>query len=141
MPEKKVKASGAEATKSTGVKAAEVKPKEIKKEEPQKEAVKETVAAVKEAPQKADKKPVAKSKKPVKEKTVIVPEVFVQYVDEQSGNQQADVADIVAKVKAAYVAEGHRESSIKSLQVYMKPQEWAAYYVINKKIEGRIDLF
>ena len=37
MPEKKVKASGAEATKSTGVKAAEVKPKEIKKEEPQKE--------------------------------------------------------------------------------------------------------
>ena len=51
------------------------------------------------------------------------------------------MAELVAKIKAEYVADGHRESSIKALQVYVKPQEWAAYYVINNKITGRMDLF
>ena len=39
------------------------------------------------------------------------------------------------------VADGHRASSIKSLQVYLKPEEFAAYYVINQKFAGRVDLF
>ncbi len=69
----------------------------------------------------------------------MTPEVFVEYTD--NGEQTASVADIVAKIKEKYVAEGHRESSIKSLKVYMKPQEWKAYYVINNKIESHIDLF
>ena len=49
--------------------------------------------------------------------------------------------EVVEKVKALYVAEGHRESSIKSLRVYMKPQEWKAYYVINDKIAGELPIF
>lgn len=116
--------------------AAEVKPTEVKKEEPKKvEPKKETAAPV--------KKTVAKSqsKKVVKEKENLVPELFVQYYDDPAGAQEASVNDIVAKVKALYVSEGHRESSIKSLKIYMKPQEWKAYYVINNKIEGQIDLF
>ena len=60
---------------------------------------------------------------------------------DDNGTQQADLANVVAKIKAAYVAEGHRESSIKALRVYLKPQDWKAYYVINNKIEGQIDLF
>ena len=49
--------------------------------------------------------------------------------------------EAVEKAKAQFVAEGHRESSIKSLRVYLKPEDGAAYYVINDKIAGRVDLF
>lgn len=108
-------------------KAVEPKKEEPKKEEPKKEA--------------AVKKTAGRTKKTVKEKTPMVPELFVQYDDTLAGGQEANVNDIVAKVKALYVADGHRESSIKSLQVYLKPQEWKAYYVINGKIQGEIQLF
>jgi len=48
---------------------------------------------------------------------------------------------VIEKAKNEFVAEGHRASSIKSLQVYLKPEEFAAYYVINQKFAGRVDLF
>lgn len=117
----------------------ETKNTEVKKEESVKKPEKEAVVAVKEAKPKAAKKTPAKEKKASAKKVAAVPEVFVQYSD--NGEQEARVADIVEKVKALYVAQGHRESSIKSLQIYMKPQEWKAYYVINGKISGDMDLF
>ena len=116
----KSKTTVAEAKKKPEVKtAADVKIAEVKTADP--------------------KKVAARAKKTIKEKTIMTPEVFVEYTD--NGEQTASVADIVAKIKEKYVAEGHRESSIKSLKVYMKPQEWKAYYVINNKIESHIDLF
>lgn len=139
----KTDAKAAEPKKETvPVKKAEPKKETavpVKKEEPKKE----TAAPVKKAEPKKEatvaKKPVAKGNKVVKEKTAMVPEVFIQYTD--NGEQEAGIADIIAQIKALYVAEGHRESSIKSLKVYMKPQEWKAYYVINDKIEGNIMIF
>ena len=127
------------AVKPEAVKKEEPKKEEVKQEEPKKEEVKkeevkkEVVASVKKA--------AVKPKKTVKEKETMVPELFIQYYDDPAGEQEANINDIVEKVKAAYVAEGHRESSIKSLKVYLKPQEWKAYYVINNKIEGQISLF
>lgn len=146
------------AKESKGMAPAAVTVKEAKsapvsktvKEEPVKEvkteAVKETEAPkeVKAEPKKSAavaKKLPGRPKKSIKEKEMMVPEMFVQYDDTLAGAQEANVADIVAKVKALYVAQGHRESSIKSLQIYMKPQMWKAYYVINHKIEGDVDLF
>lgn len=123
-------------------KAPEVKAEPVKTDVKAAEPKKETVPVKKAEPKKevaAAKKPVAKGKKIVKEKTAMVPEVFIQYTD--NGEQEAGIADIIAQIKALYVAEGHRESSIKSLKVYMKPQEWKAYYVINDKIEGNIMIF
>ena len=67
---------------------------------------------------------------------MLKPEVFVQFQ-----GREAVVEEVVEKAKAQYVAEGHRVSSIKSLQVYLKPEEYAAYYVINQKFAGRVDLF
>ena len=64
------------------------------------------------------------------------PEVFIQY----QGNE-ALVGEAIEKAKLAFVADGHRLSTIKNLQVYLKPEEYAAYYVINKKFAGRVDLF
>jgi len=69
-------------------------------------------------------------------KEELKPEVFIQY----QGNE-AIVADVIEKAKNEFVADGHRASSIKSLQVYLKPEEFAAYYVINQKFAGRVDLF
>lgn len=138
------------------VKEAKVAPApEAVKEEPVKEVKEEAVKMAKAATPKAAKAAKSESKKTAapakrspgrpkktaKEKEAMVPEMFVQYDDTLAGAQEASVADIVAKVKALYVAQGHRESSIKSLQIYMKPQMWKAYYVINHKIEGDIDLF
>ncbi len=77
----------------------------------------------------------ASAKKTTAKKAADV-EVFIQF----AGNQavQKDVED---RIKAAFVAEGHRESSIKSIKIYVKPEENAAYYVINEDNVGRVDLF
>lgn len=126
-------------------KPAEAKKAETKKEEPKKEETKKDdtkAEALKKEAEAAAKKSPSKPKKPSNvKKESLTPELYIQYDDDPAGAQEANVADIVAKVKAAYVAEGHRESSIKSLQIYMKPQMWKAYYVINHKIEGDVDLF
>ena len=63
-------------------------------------------------------------------------QVFVQYQ-----NNEADVAKIEEKIKAQFAADGHRVGNIKKLSIYMKPEEYAAYYVINEKFFGRVDLF
>lgn len=93
-----------------------------------KEAVKE------KAPVKAVRKTVKKEKAPVK--TDLKPEIFIQF-----DGKEAVLEEAVEKAKSQFVAEGHRVSSIKSLQVYLKPEEHAAYYVINQKFAGRVDLF
>lgn len=139
---KSVKKASEPKKEATAAKAEPAKKAEAKKEEPVKKAEPKKEAAKKEAAEsepaaKAAKKPAAKSKKAPKEP--VVPELILEYNDK--GEQKADMADVIAKIKAAYVAEGHRESSIKALRVYLKPQDWKAYYVINNKIEGQIDLF
>lgn len=118
------------ATKKT-IKATEVK--EVKVEAPVAE-VKAEAKEVKKAPAKKATTTAKKApaKKEVKKETVIT----VQY----QGNEVA-VASVEEKVKAAFVAEGHKASSIKTLNIYVKPEEFSAYYVINEKYTGRVDLF
>ncbi len=60
-------------------------------------------------------------------------EFFVQYKDYEIRTE--DIAD---KIREKYVAEGHKSSEIKELQVYLKPEENAAYYVINYKDTGKL---
>lgn len=143
-----------DGTKET-VKAAEEKV--VAKAEGVKAAVKEAVAEKKEsgvaiakavtdekkadaqkAKETAKKAKTTKSTKTAKKvvKEELKPEVFIQYQ-----GKEAIVADAIEKAKAEFVANGHRVSSIKSLQVYLKPEEYAAYYVINQKFAGRVDLF
>lgn len=75
------------------------------------------------------------SKKTTKKKEEMKSEVIVQHM----GND-ISVEKTVDKIIEMYVAEGHYRISIKSLQVYIKPEENAAYYVINHKQNGKIDL-
>ncbi len=82
----------------------------------------------------AKRGPKAGTKKAAKDE--VKPEVFIQFQ-----NKEAVVEDAIEKAKGQFVADGHRVSTIKSLQIYLKPEEGAAYYVINQKFAGRVDLF
>lgn len=146
-----IKETGKNVTKApakTEVKApvkAEVKT-EIKTETmvPKAEEVKAEVKAevkeeAKKAPAKKEpaKKAPAKKATPVKAaKAEIKTALYVQF----AGNEVTE-ADIIDKVKAAYVAEGHKESAIKEINLYVKPEEYAVYYVINDKAIGKVNLF
>ena len=61
--------------------------------------------------------------------------VFVEYL----GNQVEDKA-LISKVKELWVADGNKIKDIKDLKIYVKPEENAAYYVINDDINGKIAL-
>ena len=119
------------ATKATEVKATEVKVEAPKAETKEVKEVKEVKAAAKKAPAKK-----ATTKKTPAKKEAAPTEMILQF----QGNEVV-VANVEEKIKAAYVAEGHRASSIKSLTVYVKPEEYSAYYVINGDVTGRVDLF
>lgn len=92
--------------------------------------VKATVRKTAEKATKAAKTTKAAKKEPVK------PEIIVQFQ-----NNEVDTAQIEERVKAQFVAEGHQAGRIRKLNIYIKPEEYSAYYVINDKFSGRVDLF
>lgn len=99
------------------------------------EKVAEKAAEVKADIKETVKKTTAKATKAAK-KEPVKPEIIVQYQ-----NSEVDTAAIEERVKAQFVAEGHKAGFIRKLSIYIKPEEYAAYYVINDKFSGRVDLF
>lgn len=63
-----------------------------------------------------------------------VEEVFVQY-----GEKEVKIAELVDTAKAAF-REANGRKAINVVQVYVKPDENAAYYVINNVFTGKIEL-
>ena len=61
-------------------------------------------------------------------------EVFVQY-----GDYEIKTEDIVTRAREAYVAEGHKASDIHEIQIYIKPSDNCAYYVINHRDTGKVE--
>lgn len=124
-----------EAAKEEAV-SAEVKPEAAKKAAKDEAKPAEKKGGKDEA--KAAKKTAAKKSAAKKaDKPELKPDIYIEY----QGKQAAETA-VVEKVKAAFVASGHRASSIKSLQIYIKLEEFKAYYVINDgKYTGGVDLF
>ncbi len=129
------------ATKKTTTKATEVKEvKEVKVEAPKAEVKAEVKAeAKKETAKKAPAKKAATTTKKAPAKKAAAKTETVITVQFQ-GNE-VSIASLEEKVKAQFVAEGNKASSIKSLNVYVKPEEFSAYYVINGDFTGRVDLF
>ena len=58
---------------------------------------------------------------------------------EQQG-LQVNEKDIVAKIKEIWLNDGNKIKDIKDLKLYVKPEEFMAYYVINDDISGKIEL-
>lgn len=62
----------------------------------------------------------------------LTPEIYVEF-----GEKQYNITDVVDRAKADYRAT--HKVGVQSCKVYVKPEEGAAYYVINK-VAGKLDL-
>lgn len=82
--------------------------------------------------------PKAAPKKPAVEKAASKKVVETMMI--QAAGYEWDTAAVKEQVIADYVAAGHQKSSISSLTVYIKPEERKAYYVINGKDGGSVDI-
>lgn len=129
--EKEIVKEAAKETVKAEAPKAEVKAETAKAEAPKAEPKKRgrKPKAVKEAE-------TAKAAKTAKaEKKENVQNVYVQFE-----GREVLTSQLVAQVTENWVAMGHRASSIKELNLYVKPEDHAAYYVINGKVQGKIDL-
>lgn len=126
-----------EAAKAT-TKAAETKVKEAAKDTAKAAETKVKEAAKTTAKKAAAAKTAAKAtaKKTVAKAATVEPQVIIQYQ-----NNESDLAKVTERVKTQFVSEGHEAGIIKKINVYLKPEEYSAYYVINDKFSGRVDLF
>ena len=96
----------------------------------------------KSAPAKAPVSAAAEVVEAVKE-TVATKKAAVQKVEEvylQAGGCEWNVSDCKERAVAAFVADGHKASSVKKLVIYLKPEECKAYYVINDSENGSVEL-
>ena len=136
-------------------------------EEVEKEVVKETAAAV-EAPAKAEEKPAAKAakttrttakktttkkaaapkkpaaaKKPAEKKAPAkaAKKEAEQEMILQFGGREIKEKDLYERIQQIWTeGYGKKAEELKSLKVYVKPEEFTAYYVINDDVTGSIDL-
>lgn len=111
-------------TSAAPVKETEVKAEEAPKKEaaPKKEEAPKKETAVKKT---ASKKTAAPKKEAVK-KAEVKANVHVQFL-----GKEVSADKLVAAAKKAYIAAGHKEAEIKTIDVYVKPEESVAYYVVN----------
>ena len=96
----------------------------------------------KSAPAKAPVSAAAEVVEAVKE-TVATKKAAVQKVEEvylQAGGCEWNVSDCKERAVAAFVADGHKASSVKKLVICLKPEEGKAYYVINDSENGSVEL-
>ena len=80
-----------------------------------------------------EKEAAAKARAAEKEKADnLKPELFVQY---QGG--EVDMAALVEAAKADF-HQTKKRTLVTAMKIYFKPEEQAAYYVINESYEGKI---
>ena len=92
-------------------------------------------AAPAEAPKPVEKKPAKKApaKKAPAKKTEPKTTVKVQF----AGNEY-DIAEITKKVTKA--SKASVKGTVKKVEIYIKPEEGVAYYVVNSDVSDKIDL-
>lgn len=99
--------------------AAETKTEEVKKA---------AATKVKEV-----KKTAAKVKKTVAAKKEIKTDIVLQY-----GEKEVNTKDMIAAVKKEWTKSKNKVADIKSIELYIKPEDYAVYYVINGDTTGKI---
>ena len=62
-------------------------------------------------------------------------EITIEYRD-----KKVTESDIVAAVKEICKLQGNRIADIAKLELFIKPEENAAYYVVNEETQGRVDV-
>lgn len=119
-------------------KAAE---KIAKKAKPYVEKAKPVVEDAKESVIKSAK-PVVKSakEKAKKVKKAVDNKIFEHEVIVQYQGRSIYAKDLNEKALEDFVANGGKKEEVKQVQLYVKPEDNACYYVINNKITGKVDL-
>ena len=135
------------ATKSTGTKVTK-KEDVVKKEEAvvaaDEKATEAKVTEDKAGKEKAEVKKTVLKKAAAKKETVkkavakkdIKVNAFVEYY-----GKQVEEKTVIANVKKAWTKSGKKVGDIKTLDLYIKPEENAAYYVINGTNAGAVALY
>ena len=112
--------------KAAADKAEKVVEKVVEKTE---EAAAKTAAKAETAVKAAAKKAPAK-------KAVVKETVYLQYL-----GKEIDKDELVKQVKEIWTKElNNKATDIKDITLYLKPEENAAYYVVNGDVTGRIQL-
>ncbi|MGN0384016.1 MAG: DUF6465 family protein [Eubacterium sp.] len=136
----KTTAAKAEAKKVDTVAVETKKAEPAKKTAVKVEAKKTTVKAEpkKAEPKKAEPKKAAAKKTTTKaaKKSETKATVYVQYL-----GKEFEAKAVLDAAKSAYIKEtGAKEADIKTIDLYIKPEDNAAYYVVNGKSAGSVAL-
>lgn len=118
--------------KTINEKIEQIKPEAEKVVKAAADVAKTTTETAKTAAKKATKAVAEKAKA---EKAAVTEELILQYAGKEMTQQQ-----IMDAVKQQYVAEGHEMSEIKTVKVYIKPEDGRAYFVVNDSYAGSIEL-
>lgn len=144
------KANGKMTAKSAAAKVEIVPEKEketvVKKTEPKTETSAKTAtatvtatkkaAAVKEEPAKTETVKKAPAKKTTAKKAEIKETIYLQYLGKEINKD-----DVIKKVKEIWTKELKKKvGDMKTIAIYLKPEENAAYYVVNGDVTGSIEL-
>lgn len=103
-------------------------------------AAKKTTTKKEAAPKKATTKKETVKKETTVKKTASKKEIKVNAIVEHYGRQISE-QDIIANVKRAWTNSGKNEKDIKSIELYIKPEENAVYYVVNGTETGAVGLY
>lgn len=118
-----------EITENAKVTAVKEEEKIVEKEAPAKKTTRKTASKTAALKKTATKKAAAK-----KEETNT--EVYVQF-----WGREIHTKDVVESIKKVWTEEmGKKESDIKELKVYIKPEDNGAHYVINGDITGFVGM-
>ena len=119
-----------EKTENAKVTAVKEEEKMVEKETPAKKTTTRKAASKTAAPKKTP------AKRTVAKKAETNTEVYVQF-----WGREIHTKDVVENIKKVWTEEmGKKESDMKDLKVYIKPEDNGAHYVINGDITGFIGM-
>ena len=96
----------------------------------EKEAVKEVAKEVVKETAVAEEAPAKAAKKEAEQEMIL-----------QFGGREIKEKDLYERIQQIWIeGYGKKAEELKSLKVYVKPEEFTAYYVINDDVTGSIDL-
>ena len=73
------------------------------------------------------------------EEDIIMAKINQQMILQFNG-REFDLGAVEANVKKNWKESGKKLSEIVDLDIYVKPEEAAVYYVVNKETEGKVEL-
>ena len=89
-----------------------------------------TVKAEAKAEAKKAEEPKKETAKKAPAKSTTAKDIKTSVVVQFAGKEVTE-KDLIAAVKKAYTKKGNKVGDIKTIEIYVKPEESAAYYVVN----------